>query len=128
MSLQNTKVSTYKLMWQYMNAKEPSVFVSDIEEGVRRVRDSNGKYAFLLESVYNDFFNNKKPCDTMMVGNVLNRNHYGIATQKHSPLRYVENQFMHEIVFLSFFFVLMGHSEYEYTVQSDNNNNNNDKS
>ena len=76
-------------MWQYMSAKVPSVFVSDIEEGVKRVQESSGKYAFLLESVYNDFYNNKKPCDTMKVGNPLNRNHYGIATRKYSPLRYV---------------------------------------
>ena len=76
-------------MWQYMNAKVPSVFVTDIEEGVKRVQESNGKYAFLLESVYNDYYNNKKPCDTMKVGTPLNRNHYGIATRKYSPLRYM---------------------------------------
>ena len=84
---QNTRVATYKLMWQYMSAKEPSVFVSDMEEGIERVREANGKYAFLLESVYNEYYNNKKPCDTMKVGTVLNRNHYGIATSKYSPLR-----------------------------------------
>ena len=87
-------------MWQYMNAKEPSVFVSDIEEGVKRVQESNGKYAFLLESVYNDFYNNKKPCDTMKVGNPLNRNHYGIATRKYSPLRYGSADFFTRRLFL----------------------------
>ena len=71
-----------------MSSKEPTVFVSDIEEGIQRVRDLNGKYAFLLESVYNEYANNRKPCDTMKVGPHLNHNHYGIATTKYSHLRY----------------------------------------
>jgi len=34
------------------------------QQGVRRVRDSKGKYAFLLESTMNDFYNQRKPCCT----------------------------------------------------------------
>lgn len=82
-----SKVSTYKQMWIYMESANPSVFVDTIEEGIKRVRDSKGKYAFLLESVYNEYANNRMPCNTMKVGHNLNSNHYGIATRKHLPLR-----------------------------------------
>ncbi|WAR00270.1 GRIA2-like protein [Mya arenaria] len=82
-----SNVQTYKTMWYYMESANPSVFVKSMEEGIKRVRDSKGKYAFLLESVYNEYANNQKPCNTMKVGHNLNSNHYGIATRKYLSLR-----------------------------------------
>jgi len=64
------------------------VFVKTTDEGVARVRDSKGKYAFLMESTMNEFFNNRKPCDTMKVGDNLDSKGYGIATPLESELRY----------------------------------------
>ncbi|KAH3842121.1 hypothetical protein DPMN_115609, partial [Dreissena polymorpha] len=83
----NSNVPTYTRMWYYMESATPSVFVQSMEEGIKRVRESKGKYAFLMESVYNEYANNQKPCNTMKVGHNINSNHYGIATRKLSILR-----------------------------------------
>ena len=71
-----------------MSTADPSVFVNSMGEGVERVRNMKGKYAFLLESVYNEYFNHQDPCDTMQVGANLNTKGYGIATPKGTDLRY----------------------------------------
>ncbi len=57
-------------MWEFMNSK-PNVFVDTYGEGIRRVRESKGKYAFLIESTQNDYVNERKPCDTLKVGRNL---------------------------------------------------------
>ena len=43
-------------MGEFM-ASRPYVFVRSLEEGAQRVRDSKGVYAFLLESLSNDYIN-----------------------------------------------------------------------
>ena len=48
---------------------------------------SKGKYSFLLESTMNDFYNQRKPCNTMKVGDNLDSKGYGVATPLHSKLR-----------------------------------------
>ena len=82
-------MAVYKKMWDYMKNAEPNVFVASTQEGVDRVRDSKGKYAFLLESTMNEYHNQRKPCNTMLVGNNLDTKGYGIATPIGSPLRYM---------------------------------------
>ncbi|XP_041357984.1 glutamate receptor-like [Gigantopelta aegis] len=84
---QNSKVAVYHRMWSYMTSAQPSVFVNSLEAGIQRVRNSNGKYAFLIESVTNDYYNARYPCDTMKVGNNLNSNGFGIATPIGSELK-----------------------------------------
>ena len=74
-------------MWTFMNSAEPSVFVETTEAGVARVRNSKGKYAFLLESTMNGYHNQRKPCNTMKVGGNLDSKDYGIATPLGSELR-----------------------------------------
>ncbi|CAG2173150.1 unnamed protein product [Oppiella nova] len=83
---QNSRLPTYKKMWEYMRAN-PQVFVNDYGEGIRRARESNGKYAFLMgwKSPSLDYINQRLPCDTMKVGHNLDEKGYGIATQKDSP-------------------------------------------
>ena len=81
----------YERMWKFMESAEPSVFVKTTEEGVQRVRNSKGKYAFLLESTMNDYYNQKKPCNTMKVGGNLDSKGYGIATPLGSDLRLVSS-------------------------------------
>lgn len=75
-------------MWQFMKAQSPSVFTNSYDEGIRRVRESKGRYAFLLESTANNYRNTRKPCDTMRVGPQLNSVGYGVATTFDSELRY----------------------------------------
>ena len=67
----------------------PDVFVKTTEDGVTKVRNSKGKYAFLLESTMNEYHNQRKPCNTMKVGHNLDSKGYGIATPLNSPLRSV---------------------------------------
>ncbi|KAK3606415.1 hypothetical protein CHS0354_042068 [Potamilus streckersoni] len=84
---EESKVQTYRQMWNFMSAENPSVFVKDVKEGVDRVKSSKGKYAFLLESSANEFYNNREPCDTMKVGPNLNSKGLGIATTPDSPIK-----------------------------------------
>ena len=74
-------------MWLAMNSSADA-FVKTTDQGVQRVRDSKGKYAFLLESSSNDYHNQKKPCDTMRVGENLDSKGYGVATPVESSLRW----------------------------------------
>ncbi|ESO08945.1 hypothetical protein HELRODRAFT_74189 [Helobdella robusta] len=76
----NSNISTFKTMWANMLAHESSVFVKTIDEGVAKVRTSKGRYAFLLESTMNDYHNQRKPCNTMKVGEDLDSKGYGVAT------------------------------------------------
>ena len=68
-------------------SRDPSVFVETTDDGVTKVRNSKGKYAFLLESTMNDYYNQRKPCNTMKVGDNLDSKGYGIATPIGSDLR-----------------------------------------
>lgn len=70
-----------------MSTSYSNLFVQTIEHGVTKVRDSKGKYAFLLESTMNDYHNQKKPCNTMKVGDNLDSKGYGVATRLSLSLR-----------------------------------------
>ncbi|CAG5128437.1 unnamed protein product, partial [Candidula unifasciata] len=83
----NSNVTVYSKMWNYMKDAQPSVFVKTTQEGVDRVRQSKRKYAFLLDSTFNEYHNQRKPCNTMMVGRNLDVKGYGIATPRNSDLR-----------------------------------------
>jgi len=84
--MQNSKVATYKTMWEFMR-NNPDVFVPSTSEGVKKVRSSKGKYAFLLESTMNEYYNQRKNCNTMKVGSDLDSKGYGIATPIGSDMR-----------------------------------------
>jgi len=85
---QDSEVDVYHRMWLTMRSWQPSVFVSNVEVGVEKVRSSKGAYAFLLESTMNEYHNQKKPCNTMKVGDNLDSKGYGVATRLGMPLRY----------------------------------------
>ena len=53
-------------MWEFMSSRK-HVFVKTYDEGIKRVRQSKGKYALLIESPKNDYVNERQPCDTMKV-------------------------------------------------------------
>uniref|UniRef100_T1IX33 Glutamate receptor n=1 Tax=Strigamia maritima TaxID=126957 RepID=T1IX33_STRMM len=85
----NSKNPIYQRMWMFMNER-PHVFMKEIDEGVKLVQNSSGKYAFLLESIINNYKNERKPCSTMKVGENLDTKGYGLATpnaDKYIPLR-----------------------------------------
>ncbi|ESN95805.1 hypothetical protein HELRODRAFT_86346, partial [Helobdella robusta] len=81
-----SKINTYQEMWRVMNS-DKSVFAKTTDEGVQRVRNSKGKYAFLMESTMNDYYNQRKPCNTMKIGGNLDSKGYGIGTYIGSDLR-----------------------------------------
>lgn len=90
-------------MWDFMNIRK-NVFVDSYKEGIQRVRESKGKYAFLIESAHNDYVNERLPCDTLKVGRNLDAKGYGLATPRGSPIKYdiLEKQIilqLHEIFF-----------------------------
>jgi len=79
-------------MWDFMSST-PGVLVPTVIDGVQKVRSSKGKYAFLLESTMNEYYNQRKPCNTMKVGDNLDSKGYGIATPIGSALRSVSKDF-----------------------------------
>lgn len=83
---QRSQITLYSKMWEYMNSRK-HVFVRSYDEGIRRVRQSKGKYALLIESPKNDYINEREPCDTMKVGRNLDSKGFGVATPLGSPLR-----------------------------------------
>ncbi|VDM97753.1 unnamed protein product, partial [Thelazia callipaeda] len=86
-----SSVQIYQRMWRYMESQVPTVFTSTYAEGIERVRNHKGRYAFLLESTANEYANTRKPCDTMKVGKLicsnLNSIGYGVATPFGSPYK-----------------------------------------
>ncbi|RWS03487.1 glutamate receptor-like protein, partial [Dinothrombium tinctorium] len=85
-----SRITTYTRMWEFMNSRK-DVFVDSYKEAIRRVRESNGKYAFLMESTQNDYINERKPCDTMKVGRNLDAKGFGVASPSGSPMRVILN-------------------------------------
>lgn len=73
-------------MWTVMKTATPSVFVDEVPKGVEKVRVSKSKYAFLLESAMNDYYNQRKPCNTIKVGRNLDNKGYGVAAPRNSTL------------------------------------------
>jgi len=84
--IQNSKIPVFQTMWDFMSST-PGVLVPTVSDGVQKVRSSKGKYAFLLESTMNEYYNQRKPCNTMKIGDNLDSKGYGIATPIGSPLR-----------------------------------------
>ena len=70
-----------------MEANFDQVMTKDVKKGVEKVRNSKGKYAFLMESAYNVYHNQRKPCNTMKVGHNLDSKGYGVATPQHFHLK-----------------------------------------
>ena len=60
-------------MWSFMNGYGSAVFVRNNKEGVQKVREMKGRYAFLLESSINEYLNEKRPCNTMKGKNINKR-------------------------------------------------------
>ncbi|ERL85395.1 hypothetical protein D910_02815 [Dendroctonus ponderosae] len=81
-----SQITLYSRMWEFMNSRK-HVFVRSYDDGIRRVRQSKGKYALLIESPKNDYINEREPCDTMKVGRNFDAKGFGVATPLGSPLR-----------------------------------------
>ncbi|XP_060906282.1 glutamate receptor ionotropic, kainate 5 isoform X1 [Labrus mixtus] len=80
----NSRYQIYQRMWNYMNSKQPSVFVKSTEEGIARV--VNSKYAFLMESTMNEYHRGLN-CNLTKIGGLLDTKGYGIGMPLGSPFR-----------------------------------------
>ncbi|CAL1544184.1 unnamed protein product, partial [Lymnaea stagnalis] len=85
---EKSTVDTFVRMRKEMLENADEVLFEDYSEGVRKVRESKGTYAFLLESAMNSYYSQQEPCDTMMVGDKLDNKGYGVATYVNYPLRH----------------------------------------
>ena len=65
-------------MWSFMESTKPVVFTESNEQGIKRVKDGNGKYAFLMESTTIEY-TIEGECDTTQIGGLLDSKGYGIA-------------------------------------------------
>ncbi|XP_029637805.1 glutamate receptor 2 [Octopus sinensis] len=71
--------------------KDQSVLTSSVREGLQRVRESEGKYAYIMEGDLAEFLVSQKPCDLMVVGDIGDHS-YSFVTQKNSLLSNEVNQ------------------------------------
>ncbi|CAF0845238.1 unnamed protein product [Didymodactylos carnosus] len=94
---ENSNATVFQNMWQFMQRHSAEVFVQSNDEGVAKVRSSNGKYAFFIESTKNEYVNERLPCNTMKVGSDLDSKGYGIATSMGSDLREAINIIVTEL-------------------------------
>ena len=76
----------YSKMWHIMSTTLPSVFEWTSRKGIARVRESNGRYVFMLESVFANYLVGQPPCDLILLDVLLNPSDYAFALQKGSSL------------------------------------------
>ncbi|CAL4131829.1 unnamed protein product [Meganyctiphanes norvegica] len=75
---------TYQKMFTFMESQFPSVYVNTNEEGMQRVKEDDGAYAFLMESSSIEYITERR-CDLIQVGGNLDSKSYGIALPPGSP-------------------------------------------
>jgi hypothetical protein len=65
-------------MTAFMESQKPPVFTKSNNEGVQRVLESDGNYAYLMES--NSIqYQIERQCDLIQIGGLLDSKGYGIA-------------------------------------------------
>jgi len=78
---------SYRLMWQEMSNNPDYGMVPYTEEGVRRVRQSDGRYAFITEGMSASYHVHRKPCDLVSVDGKMETRHYALAVRHGSELK-----------------------------------------
>ena len=69
-------------MWEYMESN-PSVLMKSNKDGIQRVKDENGGYAFFMESTTIEYWTERE-CSLSQVGDLLDSKGYGIALRRGS--------------------------------------------
>ena len=87
----------YSKMWHIMSTTLPSVFEWTSRKGIARVRESNGRYVFMLESVFANYLVGQPPCDLILLDVLLNPSDYAFALQKGSSLTKKINRAMNQL-------------------------------
>ncbi|XP_072167155.1 glutamate receptor 1-like [Diadema setosum] len=79
-------IPAYTRIWDRMYYASPSVYVENTTMGIERVRNSNGKYAFLGEARELEYAASNRPCDLIVSGGYVDRSTYAMAVAPGSPL------------------------------------------
>lgn len=75
-SVKDSKIPTYQRMWSFMESSKPSVFTQTNLAGIERVKNSDGKYAFLMESTTIEYVIERE-CDVTQIGGLLDSKVFG---------------------------------------------------
>jgi len=78
-----SKFSIHDRMWFNMN-NNGDVFVQSAKEGIEKVLQEDGKYAFFTESTVVDYVVGRN-CNLKQVGGLIDSKSYGIGLPKNSP-------------------------------------------
>ena len=80
---QSAKDGIFHTMWNFMDAN-PDVFTDSNSEGIERVQESGGKYAFFMESASIEYIM-ERHCELARVGRELDAKGYGIGEETFLP-------------------------------------------
>lgn len=75
---EDSNFTTYQRMWAAMETNGDIYMPESSDEGVRKVENDKGKYAFMMESVPMEYETSTN-CKLMQVGELLDSKGYGIA-------------------------------------------------
>jgi len=59
--------------------------VKSVDEGLKKVRDPDSNYVFLMESLSAKYLANQRPCDLVTVGEPFGSRSYGFAVPNSMP-------------------------------------------
>lgn len=80
-----SQVGVFHQYGQFLKENRDAV-TNSYSEGIERVRNSNGSYAFIIESASAEFVSNHPPCDTVTTFGYLDTRSYSMAIKKGSYL------------------------------------------
>ena len=70
---QTSKILTYQTMWEFMSAHKSEVMVNSNNEGIEKVIEENGKYAYMMESSSIQYIIERNCKVTQIGGNLDNK-------------------------------------------------------
>jgi len=77
----------YKQMWREMSNNRDYGLVPSNSEGMRKVRQSDGRYGFITEGTTANYWVHRKPCDLVSVEDKMDTRHYALAVRRGSELK-----------------------------------------
>ena len=91
--------SVIRKMWERMYSARPSVYEWTSRKGIERVRESNGNYAFFVESAFAEYLVSQPPCDLMLLDQFLNPKQYAFAVPRKSKFLKKLNRALRYLLF-----------------------------
>jgi len=99
-SLRTSNSTLNRMLYSRMRRSRPPAFVSSNEDGIRRVRASNGRrqYAFILPQTIADYMARRYPCDLrVVIDPALSNERFGLAVPRGSGLRSQLNRALRQL-------------------------------